>query len=35
MTSNDGIETMWNKAVLAWFKVLSRNLPGVIEENQK
>jgi hypothetical protein len=32
---NDGIGKMWNKAVKAYFKVLSWDLPGRTKENNE
>jgi hypothetical protein len=31
----DKFERMWEEAVVAYFKVLSRNLPGGTEENHQ
>jgi hypothetical protein len=35
MLVNDELETIWKEAVVAWFKVLSRHLPGGSKENHK
>jgi hypothetical protein len=32
---NDQLERMWKKAVVAYFKVLSRHSPGGTEENHE
>jgi hypothetical protein len=32
---NDGLERMWKEAVVAYFKVLSRHLPGGTEESHE
>jgi hypothetical protein len=31
----DELERMWKEAVVAKFKILSRNLPGVTDENNE
>jgi hypothetical protein len=32
---NDKLERVWKEAVVAYFKVISRHLPGGTDENQE